>query len=248
RLVLVESGQNVNASGASLQACPALGTWKPGKGTLEQGPKADCAAGSVPLSRDATTGQWFADVTTVLSSGTAAVAVVPGDVGGVFHINFDAPTLDVRTEEAGGGTTGSSFDASEFTSPSSAGSSGSGQTSSSTSSGSDSFSSPGSSADTMTFVPGSSSSFTPAPSTFDAGGSTDFSGDTPDGGAVADTGADVTTGSEVAGGPPTVLQPASTSDGPSGNRAAQFAFFLVTAAVIGTAAGFARHRLTAGAG
>lgn len=243
-LTLQESGQALNGSGASLQACPAAGTWEPGKGDFADAPLADCKAGSVALQRNAE-GLWTGDVTSVLTGSSPAVAVVPGEGATVFQVSFGAPKLDVtmRTSSGSGSSssTSSSTDFSDFTS---GGSSSSGSSSSGGSSGSSDFSSSGSS----TFEPSSSSS---------------FAGSTGSTGSFAPSFEPTTTAApeEVAAGP----EAAATSEAGSGdaastfrarpaaapplaaggNRWAQFGLFLVIAAVIGTVAGFGRNRLTA---
>lgn len=249
-LTLQESGQAVNGAGASLQACPALGTWSPGQGTFADAPKADCQAATVALTRNAA-GQWTGDVTSVLVGGTPALAVVPGEGGGIFQVSFDPPTLDVKMRASSGSASGSSssgFDASEFTAPAtttpSGGSSGSGDSSDFSGSGSQS----------STFQPSSSSSFSSSSSSSGSAGSTGGFAPTADapaaatevataegGDATETTGAD-----EGSSGSSFVAQGAVAGpSGDGGNRWAQFGLFLVVAAVIGTAAGVGRNRLTA---
>lgn len=249
-LTLQESGQALNGSGASLQACPAAGTWEAGKGEFADAPLADCKAGSVALQRDPQ-GQWTADVTSVLTGTSPALAVVPGEGATVFQVSFEAPKLDVTlrtTSGSGSGSTSSSeFDFSEF--------SGSGTTTSSGSSGSGGTGSGGSSDfdSGSTFDSSSSGSFS-SPSSGFSGSATTFAPSVEPSAASQEAAAAATDGSgtEAAGdaGEPTgsrfTARPAAAPPlEVGGNRWAQFGLFVAIAAVIGTAAGFGRNRLTA---
>ena len=238
-VTLKESGQGVNATGASLQACPAAGTWKPGKGgSFAEAPKADCVAGSVNLTRDASSSTWSGDVTSILPAGDAAIAIVPGKGGGVFELSFDAPGLTVTVAGGSGGIDG--FDASEF-----GGSSSSSSSASPSSSSSSSFDDAGSSSGS-----GSSSAFRSSP-TFSADSSTSFSAEPVTTDAAASTDTTVTdpaaSGATETASTPTrnFAQPSAAVGDAGGNRAVQFFAFLLTAAIIGTIAGVARNRLTA---
>lgn len=246
-LTLKETGQNLNAAGAKLQACPAAGTFKSGKGTFADGPKADCLVGKVELTRDPT-GTWSGDVTSVLQGEPAAIAIVPADGAGVFQVGFAPPEIAVEADAGGGSGLESSFDASEFGGTDGSSSSGDGGSSSSFSDTSsfDSGSS-GSSGSSSSFELSSGSS-TFSPSTFDAT-STSGGGIAADAAttAVAPDAPAVVTGTEVAGGTnlPSRRNLAATAASATsgGNSGVQFLFFALTAAVIGTGAGFARNRL-----
>lgn len=246
-LTLKETGQNLNAAAAKLQACPAAGTFKGGKGTFADGPKADCLVGKVELVRDPT-GTWTGEVTSVLRGDPAAIAVVPADGAGVFQLGFAPPEIAVEAD-AGGSGLESSFDASEFGGSGDSGASGSSSSFSNSESGSGSTSG-GSSFDSS--FGSSFSSSSASPSTFDASSAAITTG----GGLAADPGAptatavaptDASAPAEVAGGTnlPTRrnLTPAAAASTRNGNAGVQFLFFALTAAVIGTGAGFARNRL-----
>lgn len=243
QLTLKESGQGVNAAGASLQACPAAGSFKAGKGTFADGPKADCATGTIALRRDAASGQWSGDVTSILASGDAAIAIVPGDASGVFQINFEAPALTVQVVGSSGGGGSNDFDASEFNQPPAGGSSSSPSPSSSSSFEGSEPSSGGSAGLSDSFA--SSPTFSPSGSSFSAPAA---------GTATTDPTAPPAAGTEVTGGaaetaassPRSFAQPtAAIGETAGGNRTAQFLAFLLTAAIIGTIAGVTRNRLTA---
>ena len=236
-VLTLQETEGLNAAGAALQACPAAGTWDSGQGPLADGPKADCQAGSVALTRN-DAGQWTADVTSVLVGTSPAVAVVPATGAGVFQVTFAAPKLDVVARASSGSSSGSStsdFDASEFTAP----------TTSSSSSGSDSSSSDSSS----TFEPSSSGSFSPTPfAASDSAASfapvAETAAPVPDAAAALDAAAVAEDGSTE--GSTFVARPAAAPPlEVGGNRWAQFGLFLLVAAVIGTLAGFGRNRLTA---
>lgn len=243
-LTLKEEGQALNASGAALRACPAAGTFTAGQGDLADGPKADCAVGSVELTRDAE-GVWTADVTSVLTGEEAALAIVPAEEAGVFQVSFAAPDIAVEADAAAGGSgIDSSFDASEF-----GGSSGGSDGSSSSSF--DEFS--GSSGSGSTFDSGSSGSFssTAGGSTFDA---SSFSAApvTTAAPAEAAPATEVAAAPELVGGSamPTRRRLAGTAASAtgSGNTGAQFFFFVLAAAVIGAGAGIGRNRLVTAKG
>jgi hypothetical protein len=242
-LTLKEEGQGLNAAGATLRACPAAGTFSAGQGALADGPKADCAVGSVELTRDGE-GVWTADVTSVLTGDDAALAVVPAEGAGVFQVSFAAPDVAVEADASSGGSgVDSSFDASEFGGSSGASGSSSSFDGASSSSGSGS-----------SFDGGSSGSFDSSAggSTFDA---SSFSA------APATTAAPATEPAPVvdaAGEPELVNETAmptrrnvrgtTASATTSGNTGAQFFFFVLTAAVIGTGAGIGRNRLVTAKG
>ena len=243
-LTLQESGQALNGSGASLQACPAAGTWTAGKGTLADAPLADCKAGSVALARNAQ-GQWTGDVTSVLSGSAPSIAIYPGEGAGVFQVSFEAPKLDVELDSSGSGSGSSSgpasdFDASEFTaSPTSTPS----DASSGSSGGSSDF---GSSSSSSTFEPSGSATFlasSGSSSTFaqttDAGATAPAEVAASDAGAGGEAAADDAGSTFVAR--PAVAPPLEVG----GNRWAQFGLYLAIAAVVGTIAGFGRNRLSA---
>lgn len=236
-VTLKESGQAVNASGAKIRACPAAGSFKSGKGTLAEGPKADCTVGSVELTRDPS-GSWTGEVTSLLAGAeTPAIAVVPGEGAGLFQVSFAPPELAVEAESSGSGLD-SSFDASEF-----GGSSGS---SSGGSFSSDEFNSSGSSG--STFDSGSSSG------SFDSSGSTlSSSFDAPTTVAPSVTpaaGTAVTTAApapEVAGETALPsrrrLSAEAASAAAPGDAGKKFVLFVIAAAIIGAGAGFGRNRL-----
>ena len=238
-LVLKEDGQGLNASGAALEACPALGTWTAGKGTLAGAPKADCDAGRVALTRNEA-GEWTGDVTAVLVGSRPAVAIVPAADAGVFQVSFAAPAITI-TPRASAGRSGASstFDASEFTS--------SPATSASSSSSS--------SGDTGTATGSAPSTFEPSESTFTPSGpaASTFSptsdvaaAATPESGPIEAAAADSTPEASAAGSTTFTARPAAAPPlAAGGNRWAQFGAFLAVAAIIGTAAGFGRNRLLA---
>ena len=234
-LTLTEVG-GINAAGAALQVCPAAGSFPAGKATLADGPKADCLLGKVALTKDGT-GAWSADVTSLLQGENPAVAIVPADGAGLFSVSFGPPDVAVEADGEGGSGLESSFDASEF-----GGSDGGDSSTSFDSSSSSSDFSLDSSSSSSSFGSGDSGLGTFSPSTFDAGTSSGVG----TGDAVA------TTGDAAAEAAPTELAspiaprrqnlagaPASATSGGSG---VQFVFFVLTAAVIGTGAGFARNR------
>ena len=248
-LTLKEAGNNVNASGAAIQACPAAGSFPAGKGDLEAGPKADCLVGKVALKRSAE-GVWTGDVTPLLKGDSPAVAVVPADGSPLFQVSFAPPALDVVADEESGSGSGidSSFDAGEF-----GGTSGGGGDSSSSgggfdgSSGSGSTFDSGSSGSSGSFDSGSGgSSFSPSPS-FGAAPAAPAVTATTAGGEPLATDAEAPAEPEVSGetAMPTrrrlAGQAASTSS--SGGSGKQYAFFVLSAAVIGAGAGFGRNRL-----
>ena len=233
-----EADGSVNGAGATIDACPAVGSWKPGQGTLFDGPQADCSLGRASLSRDAA-GGWSGDVASVLQGDSPAVALVPAEDAGVFQVTFGPPSLAVTTKApptSSSGTGGSSgFDSSEFTSSGSSGS-GSGSLGSSGSSGGSEFSASG----------GASSFDASGPSSQVAtAGSLDA--DAAAGGAETDPGTAESASPELAGsavdGPVRALT-ASTGAEDNGNKLLQFAFFVTLAAGIGTGAGFARNQLS----
>ena len=233
-LTLQESDE-LNAAGATLRACPAAGTWSPGQGALADGPKADCAAGSVDLTRNET-GQWTADVTSVLDGSTPAVAVVPAEGAGVFQVSFEAPKLEVVTRRSSGSGSGSStsdFDTSEFTaSPTTTSPSSSGGSSDSFSSGS------------STFESSSATSFSASsPITTDASVAESVA---PSQDAAVALDAAAATEDDTSGSTFTARPAAAPPLGAGGNRWAQYGLFLAVAAVIGTIAGVGRNRLLGG--
>ena len=239
-LTLQETGQALNGSGASLQACPAAGTWDAGKGEWADRPKDDCKAGTVALTRNAQ-GQWTGDVTSVLTGETPAVAVVPGEGANVFQVAFGPPTLDVTTSGSSDSFSSSSsdFDASEFTS--------SGSSSSSDSSGGFSGSSDSSSFDSgsSTFVPSSGSFSDTSGSTGTFAPSVEAAPATPqEAAAPADAGAAGDAGG-AAGSTFVARQAAAPPLEVGGNKWAQFGLFLLIAGAAGTIAGVGRNRLTA---
>ena len=235
-VLTLQETEGLNAAGAALQACPAAGTWDSGKGTLADGPKADCQAGSVALTRN-DAGQWSADVTSVLTGTSPAVAVVPATGAGVFQVTFSAPKLEVVSRQGSGsssGSTASDFDTSEFTASSTSSSSSSSDTSSS---------------DSSTFEPSSSGSFSSTPFAASASAASflpvaDTAAVTPDAAAAID----IATAEEGPAADSTTFVARPAAAPPlevGGNRWAQFGLFLAVAAVIGTVAGIGRNRLTA---
>ena len=233
-VLTLQESEGLNAAGAALRACPAAGTWSPGKGTMADGPKADCQAGSVALTRNEA-GQWTADVTSVLDGSSPAVAVVPAEGAGVFQVSFAAPKLDVvARKSSGSGSTSSDFDTSEFTaSPATSSSSSSSSSSSDSTSGA------------STFEPSSASSFSAAsPITTDFAPAAESVAPAQDAAAALDAAAateDDTSGSTF------VARPAAAPPlGAGGNRWAQYGLFLAVAAIIGTIAGVGRNRLLGG--
>lgn len=257
-LNLPPSGSGVNAAAVALQACPALGAFKAGKGTLADAPKADCETATVPVVRDGT-GVFSADVTSLVKGPSLAVAIVPAKGAGVFQMNFGPPTIDVELSSTGAGGGSSSgagdFDSSEFSgssdaSSSSGGSGSSGSSGGSFDSGNDFSGSGGSSGSrgssgfsgSSTFDSGSGSSF--GSNTFNAPGAPVDAAAAPVVGFAPD---DTAAAAADAGGAalPTrqrlQVQTASAND--SGGGWVQFVFFAVTALVLGTAAGYGRNRL-----
>lgn len=244
-LTLKEEGQGLNAAGATLRACPAAGTFTAGQGALADGPKADCAVGSVELTRDGE-GVWTADVTSVLTGETAALAVVPAEGAGVFQVSFAAPDVAVEADaSAGGGGLDSSFDASEFggssggSSSSSSSSfddfdssSGSGSTFSGSSTGSFDAPTGGSTFDASSF--GASSATTVAPATAPA--------------PVADAAGEPELVNETAMPTRRNVRGTTASATTSGNTGMQFFFFVLAAGVIGTGAGIGRNRFVTAKG
>lgn len=239
-LTLTESGQALNASGATLRACVAAGSFPSRKGTLAEGPKADCASGSVALTRGEG-GVWTGDVTSVLQGDKPALAVVPAEGAAVFQLSFGPPDLVVEADSSAGGESGidSSFDASEFGGTSSGDSSssddfdssGSGSTSGGSSFGTFDSTSTGSNFDTSSFdaVPSTPAAPVEAAPIVEAASPPEVAGETA-----------MPTRRNLAG-----TTASTTSDGSSGK---QFFFFVVTAAVIGSAAGFGRNRLVTARG
>lgn len=240
-LTLKEGGQALNAAGATLRACPAAGSFKAGKGTLADGPKADCALGSVELTRDGQ-GVWTGDVTSVLSGDAPALAVVPAAGAGVFQVSFAAPDLAVEADATSGSSSLDSFDASEF-----GGTAGDG--SSSSSSSFDDFSGSGGSGSSFTGTPSGSFDSTAGGSTFDA---SSFSAapatPTEAGPAVGAAAGEPELVGETA--MPTRRRVAGTTASATtpSDRGKQFFFFVLAAAVIGTGAGVGRNRLVTARG
>lgn len=244
-VTLKETGQQVNNTSATLRACRAAGSFKSGRGTFAQGPKADCDLGSVEVTRDAS-GTWTGDVTSLVAGAeTPAVAIVPAPGAGLFQVTFGPPDLTVETSSSGSGTD-PSFDASEF-----GGTSGG----SDTSSGGESFSSEefaGGSSSGSTFDSGSSGSFSTSggstftPSSFDTPIDAGAPTLTVDPSAVTGT-ADAAAPAPVAGETALPTRPRLTGEPASATTAddagKKFAFFALAAAIIGAGAGFGRNRL-----
>ncbi len=256
-LNLPPSGSGLNAAAIALRACPALGAFKAGKGTLAEAPKADCETAFVALVKDGT-GVYSADVTSLLKGATPAVAIVPAAGAGVFQQAFGPPSLDVEVSKSGSsaGAGAGDFDASEFggsnggssdsTSSSGGGSDASNFDSGSSFSGSDSgsgSSSPSrfSGTPSVGFDSGSGSSF--GSTTFNSPGAPIDAAAAPVVGFAPD---DAAAAAADAGGAalPTRqrLQARTASASDSGGGWAQFVFFAVTALVFGVGAGFGRHR------
>lgn len=244
KLTLKEADGSVNAAGASLQACPAAGTFEAkANGAFADAPKADCAAGKVALQRDAATGTWTAEVGPLLPTGTSAISIVPAGTA-VFQVNFTKPGLDVQTSSSAGGGLAASdtFNTNEFTSSGS--SSDTSSSVSSTSSGSSSFDSGSFDSGTTTFTPSGSTFTAPNETLFAPAAGTDAAAATDGPGDVA-TG-DGSSAIETAAGPSFTRRTAALADAQTGgNRGAKFAGFLLVSAIIGTAAGFGRHRMSA---
>lgn len=245
KLTLKEADGSVNAAGASLQACPAAGTFEAkANGAFADAPKADCAAGKVALQRDAATGTWTAEVGPLLPTGTSAISIVPAGAA-VFQVNFTKPGLDVQTStSAGGGLAASdTFNTNEFTS---SGSSSDTSSSSSTSSGSSRFDSGSFDSGTTTFTPSGPTFTAPNETLLAPAAGTDSAIATD---AADAAGADATgdaSATEVAATPSFTRRAAALADAQTGgNRGAKFAGFLLVSAIIGTAAGFGRHRMSA---
>lgn len=246
-VTLKEAGQQVNAATATLRACRAAGSFKSGRGTFAQGPKADCDLGTAEIKRDAS-GTWTGDVTSLVAGAeTPAIAIVPAPGAGLFQVTFGPPDLTVETSSSGSGTDASSFDASEF-----GGSSGG----SDSSSGSGSFSSDefagSSSSSGSTFEPSSSSgSFsttagsTFSPSSFDTpleAGSPTLTVDPSASAPTVEAAAAPPSGETALPTRPRLTgEPASATTADDAGK--KFVFFALAAALIGAGAGFGRNRL-----
>ena len=238
-LTLKEAG-GVQQSNAQLQVCTTPNAWSSGpKQSFDKAPKPECDVEKAALARSPE-GVWTADVSSLLASSEdgedVALMIVPAGNGVVpvgFEVQFAPPAIDATgTSTASGNGSASSFDSSEFASPS--------QDSGGT--GSDDFSSTGSSSFDSPSSFGSST-FTPAPSSpVPSFSSAQASGTFESSPTASETAAAAVTAAPSAEGDVPLAVPA-VAPGERKSRAGQALFFVLVSAIIGVGVGFGHARL-----
>jgi hypothetical protein len=109
QLSLQEASGGFVTPATSLQVCVTTAAWEPANpGAMADAPAADCAQ-KAPLTRDATSLVWSADVTALLPSlgGEPSLMIVPGEAPGGgspldpgFRVAFSAATLAVTAADS----------------------------------------------------------------------------------------------------------------------------------------------------
>ena len=232
-LLLFGEAGGLQQDGAGLQVCITPNPWQSGPAQAwADAPKADCALTSVKLERNASTGSWSADVTSLLGDledeGRVDLMVVPANTGAVplgFDVQLRHPELQVEIDESS-----SSSDDTSGSSSSGGSSDGSGGTGSSAGSGegtSSEFSSASERFDSEAPV------VPPAPATADGTAGTSSDGASSIASDVASSGDNA----ELAALPTQASTGAETG---GGSRTVQALFFVLIATIAGAVAGAVR--------
>ena len=105
-LRLVPASGSAGAEVAGIQVCPTSAAWSPAEGeSLEDAPKDECAATSVPMTRGED-GTWTADVQKLLDgeTGDVGLIVLPAADAVAFQLSFAPPMVDGSVSEGGAST------------------------------------------------------------------------------------------------------------------------------------------------